>query len=740
MASFREWLAACETIREAYEGSLWALAMEDAIYGLAEFYNEAVSGDLFLEQEEEDEDGPPELDDPFSGGEDAKPAWVAPEVPEPESKTPTRPSSNLAPTKAKTKIARAIQDAAWTIRWAAMIQRAELVERVKRIYEDEWLPLMRKREGRVREEYRIEAASGGTEDEVRGRVAEKLGLSAFEVAKSIGLSGVEWKVLEEEEEDDWGDIPDVHPEGPSIDENEKKIIDKVEPLLLKLGYVDSSEMKYGDVFERRNLAVKAMEAAAKETGNEPPDNKTTKRIRQSLSTAANAEKRLWDVMYEKYMGLARASYKKLSRKMGNDEETGEEIRGSQYFQDATEIFSDVVTKLIKSLSEREVNKDLTAPAWKSDLAFMTADPEKEPDAIIGSLGVRFRSQNVIRDVVRQDNKAAAQAPGSAQRAQRLSQGAMGDDGVQTSIDPEDTGTRDSLTTAATEESAVNLIDAFKQAMKEIKKESPTHSMLACLWFSLDCSKDGTPAETKVTELMSAAGGATMSSRITPKQFLDRLGRQGLVSGQGRGVSAAAGWKLVELIVEKDLPRDGRTLSLRPMGKIPDDRPNYQTVRNNPGSITPEKKKWWDFYNTVNDAKNKAIYFIMKRMNEIMVEQSDDLSAGQKDAHSWSLPKFLETSYMDQVRTGHAIVNSRSDNDATIKFYSSDKRAATRSFRLTADRDKVTVVQDYPPGFEGNVFRFTMPATPPGHPMDSRGLMGMEWKIRERLGKTQRKKG
>lgn len=744
MSSFKEWLVAGETIREVYEGSLWAMALEDAKSRLLEFYNASVRGDTNLiletEKEEEDDGSPAVLDDPFNGDENAEPVEVAPEEPEQEPEPEVRRKKEpTGPKTSNVEIARTIQQMAWRIRWGAMIERAGLVDSVKRIYEGEWLPLMKEREGQVKEEYRRESERGGSEEDIRRRVSEKLSIPILEVAGLIARLRNEWGVLNEED-DDWGDMPDLDSNESDFDERAKEIINRAKPLLLKLGYVDEGELDHGSEREKQAAANKAMAAASAETGNDTPDNQTTQELRKRPSMAAEAQNKLWQTMYDKFMGLASNSYRKLSREMpiGKD---GERKIGSQYFQDATEILSDVVSKLIGSLSERKVNQDLSAPAWESDLVFMNADPEKDPDAIIGSLGVRFRPQNVIRDVVRQDNKASAQAPGSSERAKRLSQGAMGDDGVQSSIDPEDTRTKDSLSTATASEAAGKMIEAFKQAMKDLGKSNPIHATIACLWFNLDCAPDGTPAENNVHELMSAAGGQTMSSRITPDQFINKLGLETHVQDKVRGRSGMAGWKLVELIVKKNLPRTGN-LKLRPEGNMPSVLPTYTMVRNNPESISQEQMKWWNFYNTVNDAKDKALIFISRRMNEIMVDQSDDLAVGQESAHSWSLAKFLKASYRDQIGSRHAFVDSRRDGpteEATIHFYSTDRKKVVRSFRLTSNGIKVSVAQTNPPGFESNVFNFSMPEASPGQPMDSRGLMRMEFKLKERLDKTQRKK-
>lgn len=722
MVTFGQWLLFDDIKVEIYEASIRDLMLQQALEQTLEFYNNSVAGrwSLILESDGESL----EADDPFTGSEDAKPVEVTPD-------------------DKKIKRARKIQRLAKMVRWAAMLDRRDAIAEVQRIYRQELLPILsRKEQTPVKESWHDESDFPMLPDfESKPATPQQQQTKPNAAQGSSGLSGV---------------------------------IKKLRPLLEKLGYLEEGELDYGTEDEKIKVISRAAEAASAEVDNDPPEEPEVVAMAKDEGLRKSISENMMGELIRILTATAEKTYRLIRRKY---EFEGKELQAAEF--DESEILSKGLEDNMRKLQRRKVNKDGTARPWDDELSIMTINIDSDEAAakLINTIKSPISTpERALRDERRARDRAAGLGPGSGAvftcsqcghtrsaaysqigttstcpkcggegkiqqgaSAVSYSAGTTNDDGSVSSMDPVDTKTRDSLTASADRESGNAMVSAFKQAMKELREKSPTMSAIACIWLSLDCEEDGSIPETNIERFVSAAGGVTMSSRMTPAQFINSLALDAHVPEKVRGRGGLGGWKLVELIVQRDLPRVGPTLSMRPNGSMPSVLPTYSMVRNNPKSLTPSQMDWWNFYNNANDAKGKAISFVVQRMNDILMEQSDELALGQENAHSWNLHRFLSAVYRDQVRSGHAVINQHTTaprQEVTIEFYDAKKKRVIKSFRLKADGIKVSVVQEQPKGFENNVFNYTIPEAPPGQAMDSKKLKKLEWDVKARLDKRQ----
>jgi len=127
---FKEWLV-LESIREdVYNDVLERILIEKAAENTLKF---------FLESLEDDDEDPAELDDPFSGGEDAQPVSVSDEEPDDEEQSDadpldsTRSDSWGQSDKSRIELAKRLRNAVLWTRWNAVLKRKRLIKRLKEI-------------------------------------------------------------------------------------------------------------------------------------------------------------------------------------------------------------------------------------------------------------------------------------------------------------------------------------------------------------------------------------------------------------------------------------------------------------------------------------------------------------------------------------------------------------------------------------------------------------------------------
>lgn len=741
MLGFRDWIVLDWVRVEIYEGILEDMRLKEARRNFLEFYNRAVSGrwDLILESDEED-DTPAEIDDPFASGDDnVKPSWVA-EDDDDEEKAPAKPEQKPHRGESPVAKAKALKDAAQRVRWTAMLDRAELVVQVRKIYEDEWVPLMKKRDDEIRRRYQDEVGKGVDELDARREVGKKFGISAHEVGKIVAPRKVEWAVVREA-----GEAPAKLPRfgrKKSFEDELNDIREKVEPLLVKLGYLESGQLKFGDLAEKIELIDRAISGAAREEGNDPPDNEAVGELRKNPSSREKARSELMGLLHGAFEGTARGSWMASSSRVIGAE--GKSKRGSQDHQGPEDILNQGIASIFRSLTSREPNKDMTVPPWREKLEVLTNDPNENPDQIIGSLGARFSARNAGRDEKRGRNNAAGRSGDSAGGVTYLSAGAAQDDGTQSSIDPEDARTSDSITTMAGRDTRSEFIEAFQRAMAELKDLDPLWAMLACIRLGLHCSADGSMprgSANAILGLVAASRGSAAGQ--TPENFLHRLGQGNMTSGESDQDLADKVSGLWDGLKDFKKGRGAR----RSSPVLPD---GTKITRANSRENAVNKKEWDKFVATVRDACGEAFKWLASRIHEIMGEGQTAHTSGQTGPKNWDLGKFLRLNFPEA-----SIRETRPDpleQEIKISFPSYDK-ASGRSFDILVKGPDISIIQD---GFSdehefqipdlvrcpscGGADRECELCHGGGLVIDPKALRKLEWDIRNLLLRSKRKSG
>lgn len=138
MLSLKEWLEIDRIRTEVFQQSLHEILTEMAIVKTALFLRESV--------EKEDEDGTPaELDDPFSGSEDAKPVSVSGDEEEQADDSQDRDDANRVRIRlddgrvlnSEREAAKALKDAALWMRWAGMLERRKAIRQLRAMRAEE---------------------------------------------------------------------------------------------------------------------------------------------------------------------------------------------------------------------------------------------------------------------------------------------------------------------------------------------------------------------------------------------------------------------------------------------------------------------------------------------------------------------------------------------------------------------------------------------------------------------------
>jgi len=538
------------------------------------------------------------------------------------------------------------------------------------------------------------------------------------------------KEADEEDEDDFTppsfDDDDDQPERESFEDNIKRIRRAVEPILIRLGYLAEGDLGEGREYDRQRLLGRAMEGAYNETGNEPPKNDATAELKSSPEKRAEAKTRLQEALHRRFARLAQSSYMANSKRMGGfgkgtaGSKGGR--RGSIYFQGAEDIMNLGVVSVMNSLTARRPNKEMVAPPWNEDLTVLSADAEKESEAILGSIGARMSGRFSTRDEARSRKRSSGLSSASEDAPTFLGSGATQEDGTQGNIDPSDRSDHGSLSNAEASETRNQIMTAFRRAMMELKDRDPLHAMLVCMKLDLGCSQNGDYIRGDIFGSNFSSQG---SGPQTPEGFFSRMGLADLKRGEADDELAkriTPHWNRLKDLKGKAGRRvaptmpDGSPMTERPAGK-------------------PELANEWDkFKNTVRDAAGEAFKWIAKRVYEIMGDMNSDYArpAGQRDPSSWDMARFLKVQFpppMAKVTESTPSVNpsssrgmmARASDERSIRLEFREKRrvrqddgsteevyAPMKVWDILVQGDDINIFQSFPEGFEDNDFEFKMP--------------------------------
>lgn len=729
MATFSEWLF-FEDIREGvYEESKRRLRLHEALRRTFEFCNLAVAGrwEVLLENSLDD-DGPAELDDPFADGdEDAEPVnlpdrepkalrrrkkkkkkksrselaphelrarykgWHPPkgdeeepaETPDPDAEVDSSAEIDLAdeiPESEVVKQAKEIQRLYHMARWGAMLDRRDLVDRVRKIYDEELVPLLRKNQ---------------------------------------------WiKMENSSDEDDWGasyfapkaaaDQPSA-PAQPNSQESIYKVAERLKPLLEKLGYLKGSHLpdKLTDK-ERAEVIIAKAEVAKEETGNEPPDNEQVRDMKADPMLRRRSYSDVMERLAAIMRDAARRAFNKTSTNVQDSE--GRTRRGASRFLD-DEFLNDNIIRSIETITTRDVLKDGTANPWDDETNAFKINIEDEESAqrYINSLKSPITRGSLKRDADREDLKAAGMRPGSENRPVSMDAPVAGSDGEATTMAVADPRGRDSLSSSVAEESKKALVNAFRQAMMELKDSKPNGSSLAviaCLWMHLDCAGDGSVPDGNITRFFSAASGLAAGSRQSSETFINRLALDQHIPGTPRQKSELGDWALVKLIAARRAELEGMArMNRMPPGAPPDRPPSAEgkSAYMSRHLLGDSDRMWYDYLKKISDAKRDAIKFVVNRMSHIIAENDPSTKPkGWRSPCSWSIFKFLKETYHDVL--GNSVsIGDRESNPMTVTFFNKHKKGQKiREYSISARGESISIVQTYPAGYEQDIFNYNIP--------------------------------
>lgn len=548
-----------------------------------------------------------------------------------------------------------IQKLAWRVRWSAMLDRRDAVSKVQRIYYDEWIP--------AKNEYEKSSANKSSEWD---------------------FSGYE---DEDEDEEKPYDVKSRLVLSPSLNAISEKIV----PLLEKLGYLEEGEAEYGTANERVAKISKAADAASSEMGNEPPNNSVVKELIANPEMRKDSLSKIFEELYYLLQKTAESTYRKMRVKQGFED--GEEKYASEL--QAEEILSDGLQGIIKMLQSRGSSEN----PWDDDLGALSIDAQNEPKRYLNMFKARIKNPaRVLRDKRRQDKTASGLRPSSESNPLSIDNTFTGSEGEESTISVADRKGVDSLSSSVKGEDSNDIIEAFRQAMTELKSRSPDQAILACLWLGLhgktpaNCANtDGSISDQdSAKRFIDAARGAYSSSRQNPSIFLRNIGVDALVPGGGAGKSGKANWELIRLIKIHNIPTTG-VLAGMPTVDLPQDwTPNY-TQRH---EFDPVQKEWWKYLNRVTDSLSKKVLpFIANRMFEILSEKKTDTKPkGWQSACSWNLDKFIKDTFMDEIRSGTITVTG--SNPMKVTFFSKGKKTTQiRAYTISYDGEGIRIVQD-----------------------------------------------
>ncbi|NBT57372.1 hypothetical protein EBT16_01165 [bacterium] len=292
MLCLKEWLELDRIRTEVYEPALNDTIAEMAARKTVRFLLESM-------EDEEDDGTPAELDDPFSGSEDAKPVKYEPEQHnEPESKIKIRLEDGKAITSER-DAAKALKDAALWIRWSGMLERRRLIRQLQD---------MRKEDD---PSYRpVTDNSDPSQPTKTKKSFRDIADSNFDIKDTI-------------------------------------------PILEKLGYIDEEKLKMDveDDKKRDDMVRQAFYDATEETGNDMPPGITDEQIEKN---AGKAKRDFFTILHEVFA----RQYSQLARSSRN---TGMGGSGMKLY-DAEELANKFALRMMDKISKRPT-KGGSIRAW-----------------------------------------------------------------------------------------------------------------------------------------------------------------------------------------------------------------------------------------------------------------------------------------------------------------------------------------------------------------------------------------
>lgn len=556
-----------------------------------------------------------------------------------------------------------IYRAGQAVRWSAMIDRSEMVEAVRKIFTDSYLPLLKERTLELQKMVDDELMGYDNPDDKKSlkqaitKVARKLEISSEDLESMISRSPSTrsesrlWESEEEEEEDDW-DMPDDM-ESLIKDDFEQKlanVIEEVKPLLTKLEYIKEGDLDVGSSHEKLKLLDKSIRLASEEKGNEVPPNETTSVLKKDKSARAKIRQSLMKEIYDKfadyadYQGHSQGVAKFFDPTQQRPRD-GETIAVGQFLSDALDA-------IIDSLTKRPVSKEEGARPWPQS-PYATGhgvgeNPESWAKHFMNKIKNRIRWETSKREG-RAKSLSQSDSEDDEGRLVSIHAGRKDDDGGRGTIDPADYRTHTSERQAENSEKRKKVLDAFVHAMRMLKQTDSLLAVIACVRFGLDCDADGDlpagdeEARAKASKILSlvptlsATGDEEKSETI--EGFLAKLG-----VGIGAGASEIANQKMVERIQELgawDLLGKGRSGS----PKNPDGTRMTKRPVGDPEGVS----KWDAFAHTVRDAMGEALKKIGLYMNVHLSGSGEAIVSGrvdpsEQDSERWDLNRFLRRAF------------------------------------------------------------------------------------------------
>lgn len=634
MLGFRDWLVLDLVRVEVYGGLAKEMALMEAACRTVAFVNKALDCDL----------------DVFSEA-----TYADPEVAKSE----------------------AIRKAAQRVRWAAMIEREELVAKIRAIFSQDYMPMLQDRAEEVRrmvaqdmENYKGEGESKA-EKRAMTKVARDLEISVEELGRLMNPAPApksikaESRAYLESDDDDW-DMSDELRASLSSDESFdarfSRIVDETKPILVKLGYIDEDDLEYGSTQDKLGLLDPAIRNAAAETGNEVPENRMTSLLKRDKKYRDQSRSKFMEVFYDRFSDYA--DYQ------GNDQGTGsywdtaqQRNRGGETTAPG-QFLSDAIDAYLESLTRRDVNKQKGARDWGSASIMQGPSPSENETSwakrLINTIKTRIKHEAPKREGRSKSLSTGAEqgsdAEGSSGRLVSLQAGKPEDDGTRGSIDPSDFRGRTSDREIMQDERRNKILDAFLHAMKKIRQEDGLLAMIMCVRFGLDCSPTGdmsSDANAARNDIMNNVlgrfasetegeqGSAQASAKLqTPEGFLATIG-----VGSQVGQSEIANQKMVERLQELNAWDSLGSKRRGESPKVADGKPMTRRPIGDPEGA----KKWDAFVRTVVDAMGEAFKKLARYMHEYLTSNSESIVSGrvqnsEVEAERWDLIRFLKGAF------------------------------------------------------------------------------------------------
>lgn len=574
--------------------------------------------------------------------------------------------------------AEAIRRAAQRVRWAAMIERAEMIERIRSIMRSEYAPMVEERAEEVRG--MIEAArksfdkpeSRAAENAAKTKVARDLDLTTKELefvanprpfAEKTRSESAVYSEDEDYEDDKYEPPKEISAAIKASDafgDRLLRVSDSAKELLAKLGYIDDGELNSGSVHEKFVALDHAIRAAAAETGNDVPDNATTRLLKKDKKIRDRARTRFSEEIHKNFAERA----DRMGAAYGQETfigPGGRSRKGELVSRDA--YLDDYLVAALEALTTRPVSREQgVARAWAKPPMLTTPEESKLSlsswaDKIIGGAIRRigyeaWKKEMKGRPGETNDFSDEPEQTSSRPSLRSIHAGRREDDGSRGSLDPKDYRSSTSVGEIASEERRKKILEAFTSAMEEIAREDRLQAMLICIRLGLGCDAQGNMPEKNAQMILMLMPDENIEDKdsdkikrkatATPESFFASLGVASAVGGKD-----AANQEMIKQIQALDAwdtlkGTNRRKMSPRkPDGSLMLDRPN-----------DPAGAKEWDsFMMTVVDAMMEAFKKLAEKMNRRLAASEYSITSGrmepsESDSERWDLRRFLRAAFPD----------------------------------------------------------------------------------------------